>query len=235
MMSTWCSKHVEAWNKAYCKTKILCIKLVNYWDKYTEMRGQQNIKNLHHSLLSGLRPSRLSTITSAYLFSPYHSPCCSSYPAWFHLHNNIQWGIQIMTFFITQIQGRCSVWYFVTWCFWRRLVISSPPPARGLPLISCPQLHIQCSRRCCLYLEAVCFIRILQKCRTMVTRTHVHDFELRHVSAKNDSCCKQAGAQLSMIGTEELASGWRVWGVQKFLRHRVASRKMHFPSFRNQF
>jgi len=31
-----CSKHVEAWNKLICKTKILCIKLVNYWDKYTE-------------------------------------------------------------------------------------------------------------------------------------------------------------------------------------------------------
>ena len=27
------SKHVEAWNKTYCKTNILCIKLVNYWDK----------------------------------------------------------------------------------------------------------------------------------------------------------------------------------------------------------
>ena len=39
MMST-CSKHVEAWNKTYCKTKILWIKLVNYWDKYTEMQGQ---------------------------------------------------------------------------------------------------------------------------------------------------------------------------------------------------
>jgi len=39
-----CSKHVEAWNKTYCKTKILCIKLVNYWDKYTEMHGQQNVK-----------------------------------------------------------------------------------------------------------------------------------------------------------------------------------------------
>jgi len=26
------------------KTKILCIKLVNYWDKYTEMHGQQNVK-----------------------------------------------------------------------------------------------------------------------------------------------------------------------------------------------
>jgi len=25
-------------------TKILCIKLVNYWDKYTEMHGQQNVK-----------------------------------------------------------------------------------------------------------------------------------------------------------------------------------------------
>jgi len=29
-----CSKHVEAWNKTYCKTKILCIKLV-----ITEING----------------------------------------------------------------------------------------------------------------------------------------------------------------------------------------------------
>ena len=29
----------------HCETKILCIKLVNYWDKYTEMQhGQQNVK-----------------------------------------------------------------------------------------------------------------------------------------------------------------------------------------------
>ena len=39
-----CSKHVEAWNKTYCKTKILCIKLVKYWHKYTETHGQQNFK-----------------------------------------------------------------------------------------------------------------------------------------------------------------------------------------------
>ena len=32
-----CSKHVEAWNK-------LTVKFVNYWNKYTEMHGQQNIK-----------------------------------------------------------------------------------------------------------------------------------------------------------------------------------------------
>ena len=31
-MSTWCSKHVEAWNKLSEK-QILCIKLVNYLDK----------------------------------------------------------------------------------------------------------------------------------------------------------------------------------------------------------
>ena len=28
-----CSKLVEAWNKTYCETKILCINLVKYWDK----------------------------------------------------------------------------------------------------------------------------------------------------------------------------------------------------------
>jgi len=32
----------------YCKTKILCIKLVNCWDKYTEMHGQRNVKNRCH-------------------------------------------------------------------------------------------------------------------------------------------------------------------------------------------
>ena len=111
-----------------------------------------------------------------------------------------------MKLFISQFQGRGSVWYFVTRCFFNGDFLYQTLPARGLPLVSCPQLHIQCSRSCCPYLEAVCFIRILQECRTMVTRTHVHDFELRHVSAKNDPCCKQAGAQLNTIGAEELAS-----------------------------
>jgi len=40
-----CSKHVEAWNKTYCETN-LCIKLVKYWDKYTEMHSQQNVKTV---------------------------------------------------------------------------------------------------------------------------------------------------------------------------------------------
>jgi len=38
-----CSKRVEAWIKLIVK-QILCIKLVKYWDKYTEMHGQQNVK-----------------------------------------------------------------------------------------------------------------------------------------------------------------------------------------------
>jgi len=28
-----CSKHVDTWNKTYCETKSLYIKLVNYWDE----------------------------------------------------------------------------------------------------------------------------------------------------------------------------------------------------------
>ena len=40
-----CSKHVEAWNKLIVKQKFLCIKLFNYWDTYTEMHGQQNVKS----------------------------------------------------------------------------------------------------------------------------------------------------------------------------------------------
>ena len=39
-----CSKHVEAWNRLIVKQKILCIKLANYRDKYTDMHGQQNVK-----------------------------------------------------------------------------------------------------------------------------------------------------------------------------------------------
>jgi len=39
-----CSKHVEAWNKTYLK-QILFIKLVKYWDKYTEKHGQQNVES----------------------------------------------------------------------------------------------------------------------------------------------------------------------------------------------
>jgi len=46
-----CSKHVEAWNKTYCETKTLCIMMVNYWDKYTEMHGQQNVKKNKHCVL----------------------------------------------------------------------------------------------------------------------------------------------------------------------------------------
>jgi len=41
-----CSKHVEAWNKFIVKQKNLCIKLVNYLYKYTEMHGQQNVKKM---------------------------------------------------------------------------------------------------------------------------------------------------------------------------------------------
>jgi len=39
-----CLKHIQAWNKLNVKQKILWIKLVNYWDKYTDMYGQQNVK-----------------------------------------------------------------------------------------------------------------------------------------------------------------------------------------------
>jgi hypothetical protein len=41
MMSTFCSKHVEAWNK-YIKKE--CVKLVIN-QNYVKMHGQQNIKN----------------------------------------------------------------------------------------------------------------------------------------------------------------------------------------------
>jgi hypothetical protein len=45
MMSTCCSKHVEAWNKYINKD---CVKLgIN--QNYVKMHGQQNIKNTSRS------------------------------------------------------------------------------------------------------------------------------------------------------------------------------------------
>jgi len=39
------SKHVEAWTNLIVKQKKkICIMLVNYWDNYTEIHGQQNVK-----------------------------------------------------------------------------------------------------------------------------------------------------------------------------------------------
>jgi len=46
-----CSKHVEAWNKTYCKTKILCIKLVKYWDARSAKR--QNLVRSYTILIMG--------------------------------------------------------------------------------------------------------------------------------------------------------------------------------------
>jgi len=48
-----CSKHVEAWNKLIVKQKNVCIKLVKYWDKYTEMHCQQNIKKNYYRPIYG--------------------------------------------------------------------------------------------------------------------------------------------------------------------------------------
>ena len=39
-----CSKHVEVWNKLIVKQKLCASSFINYWDKYTEMHGQQNVK-----------------------------------------------------------------------------------------------------------------------------------------------------------------------------------------------
>jgi len=46
-----CSKHVEAWKKLTVKQNFCAKKLVNYWDKYTEMQCQQNVKNWYMSAL----------------------------------------------------------------------------------------------------------------------------------------------------------------------------------------
>jgi len=40
--------------QTYCKTKRLCIKLVNYLDKYTEMHSQQNVKKKYILMSSTL-------------------------------------------------------------------------------------------------------------------------------------------------------------------------------------
>ena len=44
------SKHLEVWNKTYCKTNF-AHQVVNYWDKYTDMYGQQNGRNVIYLFL----------------------------------------------------------------------------------------------------------------------------------------------------------------------------------------
>jgi len=39
-----CLKHVEARNKLIVKQKICASSWFNYWDKYNEIHGQQNVK-----------------------------------------------------------------------------------------------------------------------------------------------------------------------------------------------
>jgi len=52
MMSTWYSKHVEAWNKLILKQKF-CASIWLITEIYTEMHGQQNIKNYIDVLYEG--------------------------------------------------------------------------------------------------------------------------------------------------------------------------------------
>ena len=55
ILTSWWWAHVletcRGMKYTYCKTKILCIKLVNYWDKCTEMHGQQNVKKKYRLLV----------------------------------------------------------------------------------------------------------------------------------------------------------------------------------------
>ena len=41
-----CSKHVEAWNKTYCEKQKLCIKLLNYWDKWKISHNNSSFNSL---------------------------------------------------------------------------------------------------------------------------------------------------------------------------------------------
>ena len=59
-----CSKHVEAWNKTYCETKILCIKLVNYGDKNLPFRRMStDSKAMKLKVLKNYTCSSLSTFS----------------------------------------------------------------------------------------------------------------------------------------------------------------------------
>ena len=50
-MST-CARNMWRHEINIFKTKMLCIKLVNYWDKYTETHGQQNVKIYEYDVTS---------------------------------------------------------------------------------------------------------------------------------------------------------------------------------------
>ena len=72
-----CSKHVQAWNKTYCKTNLLCIKLVNYWDKFISVFrhqiGDEKSKNMWNLYVIKFPLKQYSLITVYYLYSFYIS------------------------------------------------------------------------------------------------------------------------------------------------------------------
>ena len=47
---------------------MLCIKLVNYYDKYTEMHGQQNVKILRVSDSSSVNHQEFFTVHAAMVY-----------------------------------------------------------------------------------------------------------------------------------------------------------------------
>jgi len=45
LMMSICARNMYRHEIKLIVKQILCIKLVKYWDKYTEMHGQQNVKS----------------------------------------------------------------------------------------------------------------------------------------------------------------------------------------------
>ena len=56
-MSTWCSKHVEAWNKLIIK--FIASSWLILVNKYIEMHGQQNIRFINSFAITFLHPQRI--------------------------------------------------------------------------------------------------------------------------------------------------------------------------------
>ena len=120
----------------------------------------------------------------------------------------------------------------------QRLAMSSPHPHPKL--VDCPFSAVLG----CIFSVVAGAVRIWRQsvssssCESAVPLWQAHtctilNYAVSHprtilVANKRCTCSLQPSY---MIGAEELARGWCLWGVHKFLRHRVALRKMYFPSF----
>ena len=118
---------------------MLCIKLVTYWDKYTEMHGQQNVKicliKLWHVLKDFYSHNPIETFALTIV-------CVYSFPSL----QNMSWISPQVRSLIVQIRCKQKVCPRLPLCWEQRQVL--PPPVGQFPAGNSPYLSSARIVRC---------------------------------------------------------------------------------------